>query len=198
MEETTNSVQSDKSSVTRLLLRLQNGDEKALQSLFSIVYENLLLIARNQLNKEGGDHTLNKTDLVHEAFFKLMEVSDTEWQNRGHFYAVAARAMRQILTDYARKKMAAKRGNKPQKIHFDDKVVDLYKQSAELIEINDALKDLFLTNERLGKIVELRFYAGLSTEETGKSLGISSRTVNREWIKARAWLYDRLHKDLGY
>ncbi len=182
----------NKPEVTQLLIRVSKGEEKALQELLPIVYDNLLVIARNQLNREYGDHTLNKSDLVHEVFLKLAEGTNVDWQDRGHFYAVAAKAMRQILTDYARKKMAQKRGGKSYKITLDERVININKQAEELVEIDEALNELYNLNNRLAKIVELRFYAGLSMEETGNTLGISGKTVSRDWAKARAWLFKRL------
>jgi RNA polymerase sigma-70 factor, ECF subfamily len=181
-----------KQEITRLLVRLKDGDEQSMQHLFDLVYDHLRLIARNQLLRENGDHTLSKTDLVHEAFFKLVAVSNTDWQDRGHFYAIAAKAMRQILTDHARKKLADKRGNNPLKLSLDERFINIYRQAGELISIDEALTDLYTEYERLGKIVELRFYAGLSMEEIGKSLGVSTRTVNRDWVKAKAWLHQYL------
>lgn len=183
---------SKKPDVTKLLIRVNEGEQEALQELLPMVYDNLLAIARNQLNREYGDHTLNKADLVHEVFIKLAEGTSVDWQNRGHFYAVAAKAMRQILTDYARKKVAQKRGGKSDRITLDEHVININKQAEELIEIDEALEDLFLLNDRLAKIVELRFYAGLSMQETGNTLGISEKTVSRDWAKARAWLFKRL------
>lgn len=183
---------SKKPDVTKLLIRVNEGEQEALQELLPMVYDNLLAIARNQLNREYGDHTLNKADLVHEVFIRLAEGTSVDWQNRGHFYAVAAKAMRQILTDYARKKVAQKRGGKSDRITLDEHVININKQAEELIEIDEALEDLFLLNDRLAKIVELRFYAGLSMQETGNTLGISEKTVSRDWAKARAWLFKRL------
>lgn len=186
------SVHYDASEVTLLLAGLRKGDEQARKLLFDLVYDNLRLIARNQLRKEGPDHTLSRTDLVHEVFFKLMAVSDTNWQDRGHFYAIAAKAMRQILTDHARKKLAEKRGSNPDKVPIDERTMAVEKQASELLDLDEALTELQQVDERLARIVELRFYAGLNLEETAKSLEVSSRTVNRDWIKARAWLHDRL------
>lgn len=186
------SLQSNQSDVTRLLGGLRKGDENARQMLFDLVYDNLRIIARNQLRKEGPDHTLSRTDLVHEVFFKIMAVSETDWQDRGHFYAIAAKAMRQILTDHARKKLADKRGSNPDKVPIDERTMAVEKQASELIDLDEALTELAQFDERLAKIIELRFYAGLNLEETAKSLDVSSRTVNRDWIKARAWLHERL------
>lgn len=180
-------------NVTSLLIRLRDGDEDAIQLLFPVVYDSLLLIAGNQLNREYGSNTLNKTGLVHEAFIKLIDAPNIEWQDRGHFYAIAAKAMRQILTDHARKKLTEKRGNRVNHVTLDEGIINLDKQANNLVDIDQALKDLFEVNDRLGKIVELRFYAGLSMEETGDILGISLRTVGREWAKARAWLFKRLN-----
>lgn len=178
--------------VTKLLIRINNGDDAAMQQLVPVVYDNLLMVARNQLNREYGDHTLNKADLVHEVFLKLAEGTRVDWQNRRHFYAIAAKAMRQILTDYARKKMAEKRGGKQHKVTLDEQAINIHKQASKLIVIDEALNELFVVNDRLAKIVELRFYTGLSMEETGRTLGISEKTVSRDWAKARAWLFKRL------
>lgn len=183
----------NKSDITTLLIQIRQGEDEAFQELLPIVYDNLLAIARNQLNQEYKNITLNKTDLVHEVFIKLVEGTSVNWQDRGHFYAVAAKAMRQILTDFARKKMAQKRGGNPNKITLDERIINIDNQASQLIDIDEAMNDLFKLNDRLAQIVELRFYAGLSMEETGKTLGLSLRTVNRDWVKARAWLFKRLN-----
>ncbi len=178
--------------MTKLLIRVNEGYEAAMEELLPIVYDQLLAVARRQLNLEYNVHTLNKGDLVHEVFLKLSEGTQINWESRKHFYAVAAKAMRQILTDYARKKLAQKRGEKPQKITFNEQMIHANSQASELIVIDEALDDLSAFNGRLAKIVELRFYIGLSIEETGKTLGISDKTVSRDWAKARAWLFRRL------
>lgn len=163
-----------------------------MEELFLIVYDHLLSLARAQLNREYLTHTLNKADLVHEAFLKLSEGAPISWESRKHFYAVASKAMRQILTDYARKKLAQKRGEKPQKITLDERTLHVNMQASELIVIDEALVELGALNDRLAKIIELRFYTGLSIKETGKTLGISEKTVSRDWAKARGWLYKRV------
>lgn len=187
-----NNGNNQKKEVTRLLLQVRNGDREAYKQLFPIVYDNLRRIARNQLNQESNNHTLNKTALVHESYIKLIEYTDIDWQNRGHFYAIAAKAMRRILTDYARKKTAAKRGGGAAHLTLDEHTSDFNAQALELVGVDEALTELEKLNERLSKIVELHFYAGLSMEETGKVLGMSRSTVNRDWVKARTWLYGKL------
>lgn len=184
----------NKTDVTKLLIKIGNGDDEAFQKLLPLVYDNLLIIAHNQLNQEYGSHTLNQSDLVHEVFIKLAEGVNVDWENRSHFYRIAAKAMRQILTDYARKKMAEKRGKNSHKITFDEHIINVNEQATQLVEIDEALNELSALNNRLSRVVELRFYAGLSMQETGNTLGISKKTVSRDWAMARAWLLKRLKK----
>lgn len=180
------------SDITRLLISLRNGDKDVEEKLYSLIYDHLRDIAKSQLLRELDEHTLSKTDLVHEAYIKLVRIKSIEWQDRGHFYAIASKAMRQILTDYARKKLAQKRGGRAKDVTLDEQTLQIKKQAEELVHIDEALKKLSELNERHTAIIELKFYGGLTMEETAKTLGISRSTANRDWQKARAWLYNQL------
>jgi RNA polymerase sigma factor (TIGR02999 family) len=177
-------------AVTQLLRSARAGDRDAFDRLFAVVHEELRQIARRQL-RGGGRDTLRATELVHELYLKLVDQVDVPWENRAHFYGIAARAMRQILVDLARRRKAAKRGG--DWIHTtltgehapDDVRLD------EVLALNDLLEQL---DERQRQIVEYRFFAGMTEEEIAEVLGLSARTVQREWVKARAWLYRALYE----
>jgi len=186
------SVQRDFSNqqITELLVRWRGGDQQALDDLVPLVYAELRQIAHHYLQRERSDHTLQSTALVHEAYVRLVGHNVPQWQDRAHFFGVAARVMRQILVEYARSHQAAKRGGGACKVTLNDdleaasKPVDL-----DVIMLDDALKGLAMLDEQQSKIVELRFFAGLSIEDTSQVLGISPATVSREWTSARAWLH---------
>ena len=183
-----------KGEITEQLIRIKMGDEDAQEKLYRIVYEKLQQVAAYELSKERNDHTMNRTDLVHETFLKLINLNDIEWNDRRHFFGIAARAMKQILIDHARKKLSAKRGNNPRHIELNEEILKLNNQSSEIIEISEALEELRSVDERLAEVVDLRFFAGLSMDDIGDVMEISRSTVNRDWVKARAWLYSRLNK----
>lgn len=183
---------SDSSSVTHLLSALRDGDEKAFGQLVPLVYEELRRIARSQLRGSAGA-TLNTTAVVHEAYLKLGGARGIDYQDRGHFFAVAANAMRQVLIDSARRKLADKRGGGAAHTLLDDVDVPFDDRAAELVELDTALDRLAELDERAAKVVELRFFAGLNVEETAISLGVSAPTVKREWRRARAFL----NRELG-
>lgn len=191
------SYMGNKANITQLLLTVNRGDPDAYNKLFEIVYDELRRIANEQLNYEYSDHTLSKTELVHEAYIKLVDQAKIDFNDRTHFYAIAARSMRQLLVDYARKKKAEKRGGGAKPLPLDENILHIKKHAKNIIELDEHLDQLSELDERLGQIVELRFFAGLSIKETAKMLDLSASTVNRDWAKARGWLYQRLKAQHG-
>jgi RNA polymerase sigma-70 factor (ECF subfamily) len=182
-----------KGEITRLLISWRHGDQGAADQLFSVLYQELRTLARRQL-RGGKDATLGTTALVHEAYVKLLESSRVDVKDRGHFFALASRVMRQIVVDYARRKSAGKRGGNEPKAELDDNAGASSSTVQELIEVDEALKKLEALDPRMGKLVELRFFGGLSVEETAEILETSERTVKRDWQKARAFLYHELSR----
>jgi RNA polymerase sigma factor (TIGR02999 family) len=179
--------QSSSHPVSELLVRWRDGDQQALQRLVPLVYRELRDIARYHLHRERPGHTLESAALVHEAYLRLVDQKPFDAENRAHFLAVASRLMRQILVDYARSHGAAKRGT-DLKIELDATLLVCRERSAELVALDDALNQLSRIDEQQGRIVEMRFFGGLSIEEIGEVLGISRSTVKREWNVAKAWL----------
>ncbi len=179
--------------VTRLLAALREGDQEALNALFPLVYGELRALAHRQLGR-GGRGTLNTTAVVHEAYMRLAGPGFAP-EDRGHFFNVAARAMRQILIDHARRHLAGKRGGGAPHTLLEDCDVAVDARAAELIDLDSAMDRLGRLDERLKRVVELRFFAGLTVDETSDVLGIAVRTVKRDWQKARAYLYAELHGD---
>lgn len=184
----------EKSRITKLLVEVQDGDKEAHNALFEAVYNRLRNIARIQLVSERKGHTLSKTELVHEAYIKLVDLSNVEWQDRAHFYAIAAKAMRQILVDYARKRNAEKRGGKRQRVTLQEDMLDLEQHAEDLIALNDLIDKMAEFDKRKSKVVEMRFFAGMTIREIAKLLDVSTRTIDRDWLKARTWLYKELKK----
>jgi RNA polymerase sigma factor (TIGR02999 family) len=174
--------------ITRLLEALGDGDHKALDDLIPLVYDMLRAIARRQLRSERSDHTLSSTALVHEAYLELASLNSAKFAGRAHFFAVAARAMRHILVDHAVQRRAQKRGGNRQRVGLDEIILPLDDKVEDLVAVNDALSRLESMDERLVRVVECRFFAGLTIEETARSLDISEATVSRDWTRARAWL----------
>jgi RNA polymerase sigma factor (TIGR02999 family) len=174
--------------ITRLLAAHRAGDEAALAQLVPLVYGDLHRLARRQLGGRGSGRTLDTTALVHEAFLRLVGGGQAAWKDRGHFFAVAALAMRQVIIDYARRCQAQKRaGDRP--LHsLEGSRIAVEAQAEALLEIDKALERLRRIDERLIRVVECRFFAGLTAEETAEALGVSTRTVERDWKRARAWL----------
>lgn len=179
---------SEQEDITRALSELAGGDQEALDRLLPIVYENLKALAQRELRRERADHTLNATALVHEAYLKLVQLDNIDWQGRAHFFGAAAQAMRRILISYARMKKADKRGAGADHMSLDDVVVAARDRPADLLALDEALERLEGLDERQARVVECRFFAGMSVEETGTALGISPATVKRDWTLARAWL----------
>jgi RNA polymerase sigma factor (TIGR02999 family) len=176
-------------NVTHLLIQWSKGDSAALDALVPLVYDQLRKLAQSYLSREQPGHTLSSTALVHEAYLRLVKQKDVTWQNRAHFFAVAARMMRRILVDHARKHNYAKRGGGAMTISLDETVASAPERELDLVALDDALEALAKLDERQSRMVELRFFGGLSIEETSEVLGISTPTVKREWASARAWLY---------
>jgi len=179
-------------SVTRLLVEMREGADHLYDELFSIVYDNLKTIANRQLNKEYNNITLSKTSLVHEVYLKLMDHNDVDWQDRAHFYAIVSKCMRQILIDHARKKSAKKRGGGKKAITYLDGLMKLEQSADQLINLDSALNRLKKLNPRLVRVVECRYFGEISISDTAAALGISEKTVNRDWKKAKGWLHKEL------
>lgn len=179
--------------VTQLLLKWSKGDKEALENLLPLVYRELHKIAHRYLSRERGEHTLQTTALVHEAYLKLVDQTRVQWQNRAQFFGIAAQAMRRILVDNARQRLAGKRGSGAEKISIDDGVVDISDERASnLVELDFALKKLSEFDPQKSRLVELRYFGGLSLEETAEVLGVSRPTVIRQWRLAKAWLYNEI------
>lgn len=180
-------LQNESREVTRLLQKINEGDVRAADALVPLVYSELRKLAAHYLKSEREGHTLQPTALVHEAFLKLVE-QETQWKNRNHFFAMAANLMRRILVDYARAYKAEKRGGIAKKISFEDAFIFVKEKPAEIIALDEALKELAKIDERRAKVVEMKFFGGLNHEEIGEILGVHSNTVLRDWNLARAWL----------
>ncbi len=190
----------DPEAITEALSALRAGAPDAMDRLAPLVYEQLKRIARRQLRAEAPGHTLSTTALVHEAYLKLVDQTRAGWQDRGHFYAVASGAMRRILVDYARRYRAARRGGaddgKPVRpITLENIDVANAERADVLVALDEALERLGRVDERQARVVECRFFGGLTEEETASALGISQRTVAREWVTARGWLYQELRHE---
>jgi RNA polymerase sigma factor (TIGR02999 family) len=180
--------------VTELLVRWRGGDREALDALMPLVYRELRRIAQHYLLAERTGHTLQSTALVNEAYVRMVEQNFPQWQNRAHFFAVAAQLMRQILVDYARSHRASKRGGDVCKLSLNDAEDSPQPVDFDILALDDALKTLALMDPQQSRVVELKFFAGLSIEDTSEVLGISSSTVKRDWVTARAWLYRELDR----
>ena len=174
---------------TELLSRINAGDTKAHDRLLEILYDELRGTAERAMRSERRDHTLQPTALVHEAFLKLVDERDVAWSGRAHFLGVAARAMRQVLVDHARRRTTEKRGAALERVPLDDALLRFESSAIDLLALDEALGKLAGHDEELARLVELRFFGGLSVEETGRVLGLSVRQVEGAWITARAWLY---------
>jgi len=179
---------SDAGDITELLHRFQAGDPAAQEQLIGAVHAELHVLAARYMRREKGDHTLQTTALVNEAYLKLVNLKIANWQDRAHFYAVAARVMRRILVDHARKHIAGKRGGGIDVLPLNEAIVFTPGRSSQIVELDAALSRLALTDERASRVIELRFFGGLSVEESAEVLHVSPRTVKREWMYARAWL----------
>ena len=189
--------QSRAGEVTRLLGQAGAGDRQAFDRLLPVIYQELRRVAARQLRRERPGHTLGVSGLVNEAYLKLLDQLQVDWQSREHFYSVAARAMRQILIDYARKRQAGKRGGEWIRTSIENKQLGFDSPLEELLAVEEALERLDKIDARLRRLVEYRFYCGLTEEETAELLRVTVRTVQRDWVKARAWLYKELYPAAG-
>jgi RNA polymerase sigma factor (TIGR02999 family) len=178
--------------VTLLLRQVAGGNEEAAARLIPLVYDELHRVAQQRLRTERTGHTLQPTALVHEAYLKLVAQRNANWQNRAHFFAMASQLMRRILVDYARSRLRAKRGGKQVKLPFDKVLIISRGRCDELLALDESLERLSKLDDRQSRIVELRFFGGLSVDEVAKVLGVSAKTVKREWSMAKAWLYGEL------
>jgi RNA polymerase sigma factor (TIGR02999 family) len=181
--------------ITLLLQGWRNGDRKALDALLPVIYQELRRLARFQLRKERPDHTLQSAALVNEAYLRLSGLNSPQWESRTHFFAIAAQLMRQILVDYARRHVAAKRGGGACKLSLEDAVVLSKREPVDVLLLDDALKALAKIDPRQSNVVELRFFAGLSLEEISEVLDIAPATVQRDWTAARAWLHREISRN---
>jgi RNA polymerase sigma factor (TIGR02999 family) len=180
--------------VTALLVNWSNGDQHALEELMPLVYGELRRLAASNLRRERSEHTLQSTALVHEAFLRLVNQRDVHWRSRAHFYGIAAQMIRRILVDHARSRQAGKRGAGAIKLELDEAMAVSVQKEIDLVGLDEALERLAALDERQGRIVELRFFAGLSVEETAEVMNLSQATIKREWSSARAWLYREILK----
>ena len=174
--------------VTQLLVSVRAGDQSALNRLLPLVYDELRKIASSYLSQEYTQRTIQTSDLVHEAYLRLAE-ADVSWQNRAHFFGIAARSMRQILVDYARKRHADKRGGGMTRVSLNESVVVMDEDFSRLLMLDDALKRLEQIDPRLCRVVELRYFSALTVKETAEVLSVSARTVENDWNLAKAWLF---------
>ena len=182
------------SQVTQLLKGWRNGDAKALDALLPLVYKELRRLARHQLRNERPGHTLQSADLVHEAYLRLVGVNLPQWESRSHFFAIAAQLMRQILVDYARRHGAAKRGGSVCKLSVDDATIAPLVKDVDVVALDDALQALAKFDQRQSRVVELRYFGGLSLGEISEALEIAPATVQRDWTTARAWLHREISR----
>jgi RNA polymerase sigma-70 factor, ECF subfamily len=180
------------SEVTGLLAAIQSGDKGAMNRLVPLVYEELRRLARRHMAGQRRGHTLQTADLVGEAYLKLVNATEAGWSNRAHFFAVASRAMRSVLVDYARRRGYAKRGGNPVRVSLSEADQRSEQATAEIVAVDEALSRLAALDPRKARIVELRYFGGLSVEETAHLLDLSPRTIKRDWRWARAWLFREL------
>lgn len=185
----------DSGTVTQHLLDHRRGDEEALDRLFPLIYDELRRIAHRILRGERASHTLSTTALVHECYINMADRSVCTFNDRAHFLAVAARAMRHLLIDHARRRNAQKRGGVQHRVTLDDRMISVEEQASDLIAVHHALDRLSERSPRMGKVVECRFFGGLTIEETAEAVGTSKRTVQRDWLRARAYLHHLLHSE---
>ncbi len=181
--------------MTQLLLDWGNGNQAALDRLTPLVYEELHRLAHKHMSRERGDHTLQTSALVNEAYLRLIDQRDVRWQNRAHFFSIASRLMRRILVDHARAHRYAKRGGGAVRVSLDEAASVSQARAAELVALDEALTSLAAIDRRKSQVVELRFFGGMSVEETAEALGVSPNTVVRDWSTAKAWLARAMQTD---
>jgi RNA polymerase sigma-70 factor (ECF subfamily) len=179
--------------VTQLLARWSHGDDAALGELTPLVYEELRRLAHHQMGGQRPDHTLQTTALVNEAYLRLADQTNPSWQDRAHFFAVAARAMRQILVNYAKSYRAQKRGGGALKVELDEAAIVSPEKSKEIVELHEALERLASLDSRKARVVELKYFGGLNHDEIAEVMKVSTVTVRRDWVFAKAWLHNELH-----
>lgn len=184
-------------NITELLASYGRGDKESLDQLMPIVYEELRRQAARYLRREQAGHTLQTTALIHEAYVRLVDQRNMQWQNRAHFFGIAAQMMRRILVDHARSKKRAKRGGSEVRVSLDEATVAVKGQDLDVVALDEALQRLAEIDEQQSKVVELRFFSGLSVEETAEVMGISKSTVKRDWSMAKAWLHRELSSDIS-
>ena len=185
---------SRRTDVTQILKRASDGDASAVNRLMPLVYDELRALAESYLQHERPDHTLQATALVHEAYMRLIKQENVDWRNRAHFFAVAAQAIRRILVDHARGHQSAKRGGDRKRVGLDQDLA-LPESDMDLLALDEALQELARLHERQARVVELRFFGGLSLKEVAEYLGLSYRTIDGDWHKARAWLRGKLREE---
>jgi RNA polymerase sigma factor (TIGR02999 family) len=178
--------------VTQLLLDWSNGNQAALDKLMPLVDRELHRLAHHYMRQERPGHTLQTTAVVNEAYLRLIDQRQVQWKNRAHFFALSAQLMRRILVDHARKRKYAKRGGDARRISFDEVLAVSHERGPDLVALDDALQKLTAIDPRKSKVVELRFFGGLSVEETAEALAVSPLTIKRDWSMAKAWLYNTL------
>jgi RNA polymerase sigma-70 factor, ECF subfamily len=185
--------QESPSDITQLLIQMTDGNTEAVNQILPLIYSELRKLASSYLRRERSNHTLQPTALVNEAYIKLIDQKKVKWQNRAHFFGIAAQVMRRILLDHARKHTAEKRGGDAEVLPIEEEILVVsHEKSAELIALDEALDNLAKIDEQKAKIVELRYFGGLSIEETAEVIGVSVPTINRQWKMAKAWLYGQV------
>jgi RNA polymerase sigma factor (TIGR02999 family) len=188
---------SSSTRISRLLADWSQGNEQAREALIPMVYDELRRIARRHLFRERPDHTLQSAALVNEAYLRMVRQDAPQWQDRAHFLAVAAQLMRHILVDHARARLTGKRGGRVPRLSLDAELIPAQKQEIDLVALDDALAKLATLDLQQSRLIELRFFGGLSIEETAVVLDVSPATVKREWATARAWLQREMKKETG-
>jgi RNA polymerase sigma factor (TIGR02999 family) len=183
--------ENSQENLTGLLIRVSAGDKAALDDALPVVYDELRRIAANYLRRERADHTLQPTALVHEAYMRLIDQRKVDWKNRSQFFGLAAQMMRRILVNHAEEHKAQKRGS-GEKMQLDETVDVSFEQDLDILSLDDALKKLALVDEQKSRVVEMRFFGGLTIDETAEAMGRSHATIEREWAFARAWLHREL------
>ena len=184
----------DSDELTQLLQAHRAGNSEAFERLIEIVYPQLYRSAQQQLERQSSETSLDATSLVNETYIRLVQETGVDWKDRGHFYAISALTMRRILVDQARRRMAEKRGSGQRPVTLDGHHLSMESKAELILAVDEALRELEAFNQRLARVVECRYFAGLTGEETAAALDVSMRTVERDWLRARAWLADKLEQ----
>ncbi|WP_445665696.1 ECF-type sigma factor [Fodinibius sp. AD559] len=185
----------EKSEITKLLIKVKEGSERAYEELFPLIYNELKRLASSKLRDERDDITVTETELVHEVYLKMVDQTCIEANDKNHFLAIAARCMRQILVDHARKKKAEKRGGEQKNVTYIDELLKARQESEKIINLDEKLGELAQLDQRMADVVTLRYFGQMTVHQTAKALEVSERTVKRDWAKARGWLYKKLKKE---